>query len=725
MLKKIICIVYTTVVLVMALATVVEKTRGTEYVLSEVYGSWWFTGLWAVLALGGVAYMLQRRVKKVSVWMLHGSMVIILLGALLTHLTAWQGTVHLREGRRTSICMAEDGMIRDLPFNITLDSFNIRYHQGTEAAMDYESHFTIQTDEGSEKGVTSMNNVYDTRGLRLYQSSYDEDGKGSTLAINCDHWGIPVTYFGYGLLFVSMLLVLIDPRGRFRGLIRQMSDGKCQMSNGKCKTENKRWETMMVLLMISTMQASAAETFSREWADEFGKLCINWNDRICPVQTMALDFTRKLYGKSSYKDFTAEQVLCGFVFYRKEWAKEPIIRIKSGEVRERLHLPEYTSLMSLVTEDEYVLGPYIEEYYMGKNDKFHEEVMKVDDKVMLIMQVSRGEKMRLFPFEGKWYAPTDSVPDAVSIDRKTYFENALPLLGSLVQKKELANADEMLEKMALYQRTFGANDMPSPTRLQAERLYNSIPFATILFMVCLTFALLSLLRWNWMKRVSLAVLALSFLALTLCLTLRWIISGYIPMTNGYETMLIMAWMIMLASLLVYRKFPIILTFGLLLSGFLLLVSHLGQMDPKITPIMPVLSSPLLSVHVSCVMMAYGLFSITFMCGVYALIVRKKTEDMHLISQLFLYPAEFLLTAGIFIGAIWANVSWGRYWGWDPKEVWALITMLIYAIPMHSTSLAWMRKPSHYHWFTVAAFLAVLITYFGVNFFLGGLHSYAN
>ena len=233
------------------------------------------------------------------------------------------------------------------------------------------------------------------------------------------------------------------------------------------------------------------------------------------------------------------------------------------------------------------------------------------------------------------------------------------------------------------------------------------------------------------------MLALSFVALTTCLTLRWIISGYIPMTNGYETMLIMAWMIMLASLLMYRKFPIILTFGLLLSGFLLLVSHLGQMDPQITPIMPVLSSPLLSVHVSCVMMAYGLFSITFICGIYTLIARninkkknddiakKKTDEMHLLSQLFLYPAEFLLTAGIFIGAIWANVSWGRYWGWDPKEVWALITMLIYAIPMHSTSITWMRKPSHYHWFMVGAFLAVLITYFGVNFFLGGLHSYAN
>lgn len=719
MLKRVLCSVYVLVVLVMAMATVVEKMQGTEFVLSTFYGSWWFVMLWAMLAVGGLAYMLQRKVRRMTVWLLHSSFVIILTGALLTHLTAWQGTVHLRKGMTTKICLAEDGMIQNLPFDITLDSFCIRYHQGTEAVRDYESHFTIQTDAGSERGMTSMNHIYSTKGIRLYQSSYDEDEEGTTLGINCDQWGIPVTYFGYGLLFLSMILMMIDPKGGFRRLIRKMEDGKWKMEDGK-------WKMLVLMMILLPMQAHATKTFSKERSEEFGKLCINWNDRICPVQTMALDITRKLYGKSSYKEFTAEQVLCGFIFYREEWCNEPIIRIKSAEVRERFHLPEYTSLTSLVTdEDGYLLGPYIHEYYQGEKDKFHEEVMKVDEKAMLIIQLSRKKILRIFPFEGTWYAPTDEVPDHVTTERKTYFECALPLLGMLVEKQEVAQADEMLEKMALYQQTFGANDMPSPTRLKAERIYNNIPFATILFMVCLTFALLSLLRWKWMKWLSLAVLVLSFLALTLCLTLRWMISGYIPMTNGYETMLIMAWMIMLASLLVYRKFPIILTFGLLLSGFLLLVSHLGQMDPKVTPIMPVLSSPLLSVHVSCVMMAYGLFSITFMCGVYALIVKKKAEDMHLISQLFLYPAEFLLTAGIFIGAIWANVSWGRYWGWDPKEVWALITMLIYAIPMHSTSLAWMRKPSHYHWFMVVAFLAVLITYFGVNFFLGGLHSYAN
>ena len=727
MIKKATFTLYAIVVLVMAMATIVEKTQGTPYVLSNIYGSWWFTGVWMLLTVGGIAYMLQQKMKRVSVVLLHFSFIVILVGALLTHMMAWQGMVHLRQGQPTRLAAVNsDGSSvnsQELPFSITLDSFNIKYHNGTDAVADYESHFTITTDEGIEQGVTSMNNIYATQGVRLYQSGYDEDGRGSVLAVNCDRWGIPVTYTGYGLLFLSMLLLLIDPKGRFRQLIRKMGDSRGRMA--------------IVLLLLLPMQVQGAETFTKERADQFGQLCVNWNDRICPVQTMALDFTRKICGKSSWNGYTAEQVLCGFIFYPDEWCQEPIIRIKSEDVRERCRLSEYTSVASLLRQDGYLLGRYIQEYYTGENDKFHEEVMKVDDKVMLIMQVSRGEKQKLFPFEGKWYAPTDSVPDHVATDRKTYFQCALPLLKTLVQKQQTADADEMLQKMALYQQQYGKNDMPSPIRLKAERLYNHIPFATILFMVCLTFALLSLVRWKWMRRLSLVVLVASFLAMTLCLTLRWMISGYIPMTNGYETMLIMAWMIMLASLLVYRKFRIILTFGLLLSGFLLLVSHLGQMDPQITPIMPVLSSPLLSVHVSCVMMAYGLFSITCVCGIYALIVKKRAEEMYLLSQIFLYPAEFLLAAGIFIGAIWANVSWGTYWSWDPKETWALITFMIYAVPLHrsfsplhgwqakhSEGAATRRSPLFYHLYMIVAFLAILMTYFGVNYILGGMHSYA-
>ena len=710
MFKKISFTLYALVILVMAIATMIEKTQGTPYVLSHIYGAWWFSALWAIMALSGIIYLVRRKLKRVSVMLLHLSFVVILTGALLTHLTAWQGFVHLRQGHPMTACFVDDGedgkIVHELPFTLTLDSFLIRYHNGTEAAADYESRFTITATDGNrEKGQVSMNNIYSSHGIRLYQSGYDDDLQGATLTINSDPWGIPVTYAGYGLLFLSMFLVLIDPKGRFRQLIRKAT-------------------AATIILLFLPIQANALTTFSEEQASQFGRLCINYNDRICPVQTFALDFTRKLYGKSSYNDHTAEQVLCGFIFYREEWSHEPILRIKSGEVRHALNLPEYTSVSSLFDHDGYRLGTYIRQYYMGNHDKLHEEVMKVDDKVMLVMQLSRGNMLRLFPFGSRWYAPTDSVPSTIEADRKAYFQHALPLLGTLVAQHHTAEAHEMMQKMARYQQTYGADDIPSPTRLKAEHLYNSIPFTKVLFMVCLTFAILSLFSWRWARRLSLAALIFAALALTLCLALRWTVSGYIPMSNGYETMILMAWIITLTSLLVYRKFPIILTFGLMLTGFLLLVSHLGQMDPKITHLMPVLSSPLLSIHVSCVMMAYGLLSITFACGIHALIVRRKADELHLLSLLFLFPALFLLIAGIFIGAIWANVSWGRYWGWDPKEVWALITMLIYALPMHSTSIPWLRTPQHYHLFMVLAFLAVLITYFGVNFFLGGMHSYA-
>lgn len=172
-------------------------------------------------------------------------------------------------------------------------------------------------------------------------------------------------------------------------------------------------------------------------------------------------------------------------------------------------------------------------------------------------------------------------------------------------------------------------------------------------------------------------------------------------------------------------------FGSLLSGFFMLVCHIGQMDPTITHLMPVLNSPLLSIHVSVIMMSYALLALTFVCGFTAISIamfdkknRKMLEALAVLSRIFLYPALVTLGLGIFIGAIWANISWGRYWSWDAKEVWALITFMIYAVPVHTQSLPRLQRPMAYHIYTTIAFLAILMTYFGVNYFLGGMHSYA-
>lgn len=524
---------------------------------------------------------------------------------------------------------------------------------------------------------------------------------------------------------------------------------------------------LIILTSLLPKSLYGTQTIPAETANAFGRLNMVYNERVCPVQTYALDFLKKLYGKRSYQGYNAEQVLTGFMFCYDDWKKEKVIKVKSDAVRDRFGLPAYCSIDDLFNRNGssgYALGPFMQEYYNGQTDKFHEDVSKLDEKVGLVMDIRKYAPLRLFPYSQNgaisWYGPCDSYPSGMEEDRKTYIQQILPIIHDAVRQGNHSEAAEAIEKMQKYQQTFGGKSIPSAIRLHAEYIYNAIPFATILFMLNLTMGFLSLFYMMWRfthksqaasltsqpkatnpKRAPIAIplqisiLLLSYLALTFCLALRWIIRGTVPMANGYETMLVMAWMIMLISLLLSRRFQIILTFGFLLSGFFLLVSHISQMDPQITHVMPVLSSPLLTIHVSIIMMAYALLSLTFICGLTSLILRlargnkaaglnEQLTSLQKLSQLFLYPSLTALGFGIFIGAIWANISWGTYWSWDPKETWALITLMVYAVAVHDNSLPWLKRPLSYHLFMTLAFLTILMTYFGVNYFLGGMHSYA-
>lgn len=743
--RRAIFILYACVIAAMGAATIVEKFHGTEYVKANIYGAWWFTLLWAVLAAMAIFYFLKRRVRVFSAIALHLSFLFILLGALLTHTTSRQGVVHLRQGEPTDVYYTQadnaEGMEEHrLPFSLKLDKFNIMYHDGTTAVADYETRFTLTAGEERSQGLVSMNNIFSYRGYRLYQSSYDRDGRGSILSMNNDPWGIPVTYTGYALLFVSLVWMLIDPKGSFRKSLRHPLLRKGALT--------------LVAMLSMGQGAAAAPVLPRETAEKFGRLNILYNDRICPLQTFAIDFTKKIYGKASYNGLTAEQVVTGFIFHGDEWSAEPVVRLKDGDMKAALQLPDYTSVKTFFnpTMGGYIIGPYVREYYLGAHDKFHKQVAETDDKIQLIMDLRRGALLKVFPYtvDGAttWYAPTDDIPDAVGEGCRKYMKNVFSLLYADVLAGDVDRVGETLDKMIRYQEKYGGTSMPTPAQVKAERAYNAVPFATILFMVNLMMGFITLFlaifrltrddaqpwRGTTAYRLSLAVMSFSFAALTVCEVLRWVVSGKIPMGNGYETMLFVAWLVMLASLIVCRRFRIVLTFGFLMSGFFLLVSHIGQMDPNIGRLMPVLNSPLLSIHVSVIMTAFALLSLTFVSGLTAIVVRianrrgrrlsEQLESLQLLSRLFLYPALTFLGIGIFVGAIWANVSWGNYWGWDPKEVWALITFMVYAVAAHATSIPAMRNPLTYHVFMVLAFTTILMTYFGVNYFLGGMHSYA-
>ena len=754
MVKKIIFILYILVLVCMAAATIVEKSQGTDYAHAHYYGAWWFILIWAVLAALGAFYIIKRKVKCASTLALHLSFIIILAGALLTHISAKRGMIHLRIGQPTDTYMAQDeeqGMKEEkLPFSLCLQKFEAKMHDGTNAVADYSSKFTVIDGDDKSEGEVSMNNIYSHRSYRLYQSSYDEDGKGSVLAINADPYGIPVTYTGYALLFISLVWMLFDPKGGYRKLLKSPLLKKGALM------------TALILSMgnIQTLHAESATgnlqnaVLPKETAEKFGELHILYNDRICPVQTFALDFCKKIYGARSYQGLTAEQVLSGWVFYGNTWANEPFIKIKSGEMKTAMNLPDYASLNTFFNREMggYTIGQYVQEYYNGQQDKFHQQAADIDGKIQIIMELREGISLKVLPYtftknvkatkdhsfikEGTttWFSPVDKLPQAVEHQHALYIKNVFSLLNGDVKAGNTSRVNEFFDKMKKYQEVSSGNSLPTNTQYKAERINNAFPFATILFMANLTLGFIALFytiyRMTKKKEIKVLNIALpillgvSFLALTFGLALRWIISGNVPMSNGYESMLTVAWFVMLISILMQLRIRIVMVFGFLISGFFLLVSHINQMDPAIGQMMPVLNSPLLSIHVSIIMMSYALLSLTFICGIMGICLRSHGEELQALSRIFLYPALTTMGFGIFIGAIWANVSWGNYWSWDSKETWALITFMIYAVVVHTQSLPVFRKPLVYHIYITLAFLSIAMTYFGVNYFLTGMHSYA-
>lgn len=754
MFKKIIFILYILVLVCMAAATIVEKSQGTDYAHAHYYGAWWFILIWAVLAALGAFYIIKRKVKCASTLALHLSFIIILAGALLTHISAKRGMIHLRIGQPTDTYMAQDeeqGMQEEkLPFSLCLQKFEAKMHDGTNAVADYSSKFTVIDGDDKSEGEVSMNNIYSHQSYRLYQSSYDEDGKGSVLAINADPYGIPVTYTGYALLFISLVWMLFDPKGGYRKLLKSPLLKKGALI------------TALILSMgnIQTLHAESATgnlqnaVLPKETAEKFGELHILYNDRICPVQTFALDFCKKIYGARSYQGLTAEQVLSGWVFYGNTWANEPFIKIKSGEMKTAMNLPDYASLNTFFNREMggYTIGQYVQEYYNGQQDKFHQQAADIDGKIQIIMELREGISLKVLPYTftknvkatkdhsfikagtTTWFSPVDKLPQAVEHQHALYIKNVFSLLNGDVKAGNTRRVNEFFVKMKKYQEVSSGNSLPTATQYKAERINNAFPFATILFMANLTLGFIALFytiyrmtKKREIKALNIALpilLGVSFLALTFGLALRWIISGNIPMSNGYESMLTVAWFVMLISILMQLRIRIVMVFGFLISGFFLLVSHINQMDPAIGQMMPVLNSPLLSIHVSIIMMSYALLSLTFICGIMGICLRSHGEELQALSRIFLYPALTTMGFGIFIGAIWANVSWGNYWSWDSKETWALITFMIYAVVVHTQSLPVFRKPLVYHIYITLAFMSIAMTYFGVNYFLTGMHSYA-
>ncbi|MBQ9192923.1 MAG: cytochrome c biogenesis protein CcsA [Bacteroidales bacterium] len=618
----------------MMAATVVEKLHGTPAAFRWFYHSPVFLALWTVAAVAGLIYLVKRGTPRRAFTMgLHVALAVILAGALVTHLLGESGEIHLREGEASASFELEDGTGADLPFSIRLDRFAIDYHHGSKMPSDYRSEITFLPE--NEAVVISMNNIAKYRGYRFYQADYDQDGKGSILAVSHDPWGVGITYAGYLLLLLCMLGFFFQKDTAFRSALKRVASMTAAVA---------------LLVLAPSVPASAA---SREAGRAMGEMYVYYGHRVCPFDT-----------------------------YLQEKGLD-------------------AALESL-------------------------------------------DKMKLFPLSDStgtvsWYAASDELPESVYDDQDlwTFIRKSPDLVKQSLSDGDEAGALQVLRGIRAYQEKTAPSVIPSPRKVKAERAYIRIARPKVQFMLCLTLGIVLFILGavlitrkkrfpSWVLLAGALVALLMWLYLTVVIGLRWYVSGTGPYVGRYNVMMLMAWFATLAILLLYKRFPLIEPLGFLLSGFTMLLASRAGVSPQIMPLMPVLQSPLLSIHVLSMMMSYTLFGLVAFNGIMGVAVpsREAQESLRDVSLVVLYPAVFLLTFGTFLGAVWANISWGSYWAWDPKETWALVTMLVYSFTLHGGALKPFRNPRFFHWFTIVAFLCVLITYFGVNLLLGGMHSYA-
>ncbi len=711
------------VVALLIAGSVVEQICGTAVATRYIYTAPWTIAVWTLSVLSGGGYLVSVYSRKgwsnLITFALHFAFVVILAGAMITHLWGKQGNLSIRLG--------ETATIADIPFSVSLRDFHIDYYPGSMAPADFVSE--IETEGVS--GVVSMNKIFTHRHYRFYQSQYDSDGKGVTLRYSYDPWGIGVTYAGYVLLLLSMIGFFFQRRTRFMALVRQLA---------VC--------VLMVVPAIACAKTAVPPTVPDSVSEDWGKLYVYYNDRVCPMRTLAVDFTTKLYGKPSYKGLTAEQVLCGWLFYYDQWAKESCIKIKGKDIRAILGIEgKYACLNDYVGDRQYKLSDAIRQ---GNRN-----AQAADEKMQLISQVCTGRMMRIYPVEGQWYSWSDQLPPDIDYADWQYVVRSMDYVALCVAQRNWFHAKDALAKIKRWQQDKlsaqaisqgNKKSYPSAFRFEAERFYKAFHYTRPLAMGCATaglflFVLCCMLAARckslpkWLDMLLLIGLGGVLAVLTPALALRWIVSGHVPLTNGFETMQFMAWVsacLTTGNAIIGHRSKnnngLATAAGLLVTGMTLMVSMMSASNPQITNLMPVLQSPLLTLHVAVIMIAYCLLAFIMLNGVAALCVPSIRSRMQVLSQVLLYPAVFLLTIGIFLGAVWANISWGRYWGWDPKETWALITMIVYSLLLHWN--LWDNKQTQksqvtFHICCVAAFLFVLFTYFGVNFLLGGLHSYAN
>ncbi len=658
-----------------------------------------------------------------------------------------------------------------LPFSIALEDFQIERYPGSMSPSSYASEVVLIDDAAGVRRPHRiyMNHVLDYQGYRFFQSSYDRDELGTILSVNHDP-GTPITYIGYLMLAIGLFGTLFTANGRFRGLMKKARDA------AHAKEALAGFALILLVLGQGTPLHAADEVhpivkavtaFDKAHADKFGQLIIqDSNGRMKPIDTLSMQIVNKVNRSGSVMGLTPNQIILGMMARPDAWREIKFIRTGNQAVNELLGIDEnakyaaFSQFFEFPDQTEgYKLAKYADEANRkppAKRNKFDKAVVKITERVNITYMVFTGQLMRFWPNESdannRWFATVEALQsqeyprhDAEMVRQLAV--NYFTAMDNALSDGDWSGADKAVDAIAAFQKTKGASVYPEASKISVEIWYNHAniferlwPLYFVVGFVLLILSFVKIVRPKFkldlFTKGTFGLLVLFLVVHTIGLGTRWYISGHAPWSDGYESMIYIAWATVLAGFIFSKNSPITLAATGILSGLILFVAHLNWMDPQVTNLVPVLQSYWLSIHVSMITASYGFLGLGALLGFITLIlfimkneanekaISLSIKELTYINEMGLMVGLAMLTVGNFLGGVWANESWGRYWGWDPKETWALVTILVYAVVIHLRFIKSLYSPFLFSAISLLSFTSVLMTYFGVNFYLAGMHSYA-
>ena len=724
----------------------------------NVYETKWFEAIMWLLGINLIGVMFKYKTyKKMPIFILHISVIIILIGAAVTRYFGYEGTLHLRNGETKSVIMVErsksnpsDVYAKKLGFEVRLDKFVLRKYPGSMQPSSYDSYITVidKKDNKTFKYHIYMNHILVYKGYRFYQASYDMDEGGSILSVNHDP-GMYITYFGYLLMAFGFFASMFYKKSRFMITVR--------------KLKQSGLFGLILLLMVGSSNLKAFDInsvhkISIKASDVWANVLVQKSGRIEPLDTLDLDIIHKLTLKSKMYGLNYNQLVAGMVAFPNEYQNIPLIYVGHPKIRKMLGI-----------EGKY--APYSAFFLPNGDFKFSKEIdtafktpdkdrtvlqrewIKLNERVYVSFEVYTAQIFKLFPtpkakmMNYRWFSISD-ISQAVKMnlmspmDANFYFNLFKDLVTSMATnniKKEKESAKKIFE----LQKTYSGDILPTKNKIKWEIKYNRMQIFPMLIGVYSTLGLIAIflgffeiIRQKRYKKIEISIVVLGYIGLilhTANMILRWYIAGHAPWSDAYESIVFIAWGSAFASLIFFRKSMLGLGAGLFVAGMFMMVAHLNNISPQITNMVPVLKSYWLLIHVAVITSSYGFLGVGSMLGLLNLILfamNKKYKLENQIKQLnniiyiALYIGLALLSIGTFLGGVWANESWGRYWSWDPKETWSLISMIVYALVIHGKMIPKLRGEFIFSLMSFLSFFFILMTYFGVNFYIAqGLHSY--